>query len=61
MEDNETIDKTLLRFYPAVVRYVGVLIAIYETIIEDLDRPALLTLAGTMMVGSLAVEAYRQK
>ena len=47
-----------LRAFPTVVRYCGLAIAIYETVDEKTDRPALLALAGSMMLGSLAAEAW---
>ena len=47
----------LLRIFPVVVRYTGLAIALYETLVENVDRPALLALSGTMMTGSLLAEA----
>lgn len=35
--------------FPRVVQIVGLLIAVYETVIEKIDRPALLILAAGMM------------
>jgi hypothetical protein len=41
------------------IRWVGIGIAIYETLAEHVDRPALLGLAASMMLGSLGLDAYR--
>lgn len=49
-----------LRWFPAAVRYTGLAIAVYETLVEQVDRPALLGLAGSMMLGSIALEAYSE-
>lgn len=35
--------------FPDIVRYVGLGIAVYETVIEKVDRPSLLILAAGMM------------
>ena len=50
----------LSRQFPVIVRYAGLAIALYETLIEKADRPALLALAGSMMLGSLAADAVRR-
>jgi hypothetical protein len=35
--------------FTIIVRWVGLAIAIYETVVERVDRPSLLILAGGMM------------
>lgn len=37
--------------WPWVVRFTGLAIAIYETVVERVDRPSLLMLAGAMVLG----------
>lgn len=54
----DTPGERALSAFPAVVRYAGLAIALYETLGEQSDRPALLGLAGSMMLGSLALEAW---
>lgn len=43
------IEKMKKPTFPQVVRYVGLAIAIYETVVEHADRPSLLILAAGMM------------
>jgi hypothetical protein len=43
------------------IRWCGIAIAVYETLAEQADRPALLGLAGSMMLGSLGIDAYRAR
>jgi hypothetical protein len=47
------------RIWPVVVRYTGLAIAIYETVVEKLDRPSLLILAAGMMGLQNVVEWQR--
>lgn len=56
----ETWDQKLMRWFPVVVRYAGVVIGLYEAFLEDVDRPGILALAGSMMAGSFVVEAIRR-
>lgn len=44
-------------YFSRVVRISGLLIALWETFIENVDRPYLLGLAATMMSGSLFADA----
>lgn len=53
----ETLDQRLLRWFPAVVRYSGLLLGFHQVLIEKADRPGALALAGSMMAGSFVVEA----
>jgi hypothetical protein len=59
-EKESAPELTALRWFPAAVRYTGLAIAIYETLVEHVDRPALLGLAGSMMLGSIALEVYTE-
>jgi len=59
IDDEGRDEPWLTRHFPTIVRYTGLAIAIYETLIEHADRPALLALAGSMMLGSLAADAVR--
>jgi hypothetical protein len=40
---------SFMAWFPVVVRYTGVGIALWETLGENLDRPSLLVLAAGMM------------
>lgn len=59
-EPPEERQSWLSKQFPVIVRYAGLAIAIYETVWEKADRPALLALAGSMMLGSLAADAVRR-
>lgn len=47
--------------FSRLVRIAGLIIALYEAFLENADRPALLALAGTMMSGSLFVDAVLKR
>lgn len=51
----------LIRRWPFVVRYAGLAIALWETLGESVDRPYLLGLAGSMMLGSVAAEYAKNR
>ena len=53
----EPPDDRFSLFFNRLVRITGLGIALYETIVENADRPYLLGLAGTMMSGSLLADA----
>lgn len=53
------VEPWLSRQFPTILRYSGLLIAFYETFGEKADRPALLGLAGTMMIGAVTVEMIK--
>lgn len=57
----ETPDQVALRWFPVVMRYTGWAIALYEMVFEQVDRPALLGLAATMMSGSLLADAVIER
>lgn len=38
------------------IRWIGVAIAVYETVVANTDRPGVLALAGAMMSGSLIAD-----
>lgn len=56
------IADTLTAAFPLLLRYVGLLGAVYETVFEHADRPALLMLFGAMMgLSTLAAEFFRRE
>lgn len=59
-EDPSSADQFALLF-SRLVRVSGLIIALYEAFLENVDRPALLALAGTMMSGSLFVDAVLKR
>ena len=57
----ETLDQILLRYFPPLVRYAGLLLGVHQVVIAKVDRPGALALAGSMMAGSFVVEAIGKK
>jgi hypothetical protein len=49
------------RLWPWIVRFTGIGIAIYETVFATLDRPSLLILATTLIVGPEFVKLDRRR
>jgi hypothetical protein len=47
--------------FSRLVRISGLVIALYEAFVENVDRPYILALAATMMSGSLFVDALIRK
>ena len=47
--------------FSRLVRISGLIIALYEAFVENVDRPYILALAATMMSGSLFVDALIRK
>lgn len=49
-----------LSWFPVLMRYAGLGIAIYVAVFQDFDRPSLLVLAAGMMGLQSVVEAQRK-
>jgi hypothetical protein len=53
--------KFLTNIFPVLVQYAGLAIAVWETLIDQVDRPSLLLLAAGMMGLDRVITSARKK